>query len=60
MRGKGEDAHRSDTKKQRKHGKILHEISLHEGQKPEKHPRTQETESPARHKIRDYPMLHDK
>lgn len=60
VKGKGKDACRTDTRKQRKHGKILHEISLHESQKPEKRPKTQETESPVPHKIRDFHRQHDK
>ena len=54
VKRKGKDARRTGTREQRKHGKILHEISLHEGQKPEKHPKTQETESPVHHKSRDF------
>lgn len=54
VKGKGKDAHRTGTREQRKDGKILHEISLHEGQKTEKHPRTQETEAPVHRKSRDF------
>ena len=59
-KGKGKDERRTGTRKQQKHGKILHGIFLHEGYKPEKRPKMQETESPVHHKNRGFRRRHDK